>query len=495
MLKLEEIKVGAQLAGLAPNELASVIAVTPVGGDAVTVVYKLHSGAIKEQLIYRDSEARLSLAEAGLAWSFDSPSEDFKLALEAMRIQMGYLFDPMMAIHTSNVEPLPHQISAVYEAMLPKQPLRFVLADDPGAGKTIMAGLLIKELIMRGDAQRVLIVAPGSLTEQWQDEMRDKFTIDFKLFSREAQELSSTGNFFQDENLLIARVDQLARREEFQQKLRGTHWDLIIVDEAHKLAVHKYGREAKKTERYKLGELLGSITRHFLLMTATPHNGNDDEFRLWLALLDSDRFYGEDRDDTRMDVSDIMRRMVKEELLKFDGTRLFPERRAYTINYTLSAPEAALYQQVTQYVVEEMNRADRLDGQRKGQVGFALTMLQRRLASSPEAIYQSLKRRKERLEKQLKEMKLAARGQTIIDRDTEFRNGALYIEKKIDLLRESKGMSNFDSINGSWKEYLAQLRHQNDIRNYKGMVSTGCAFNFNSANAKEFKEGGKCYVK
>ena len=129
MLKLEDIKVGAQLEGLKPGELATVVAVTPVGADAVTAYYKTHSGEVKEQLLYRDSEKDLSIAQIGLAWSFDSPSRDFKLALEAMRIQMGYLFDPMMAIHTANnVEPLPHQISAVYEAMLPKQPLRFVLA-------------------------------------------------------------------------------------------------------------------------------------------------------------------------------------------------------------------------------------------------------------------------------------------------------------------------------------------------------------------------------
>lgn len=433
MLKLEDIKVGAQIKGLAANELAVVVAVNPVGPNAVTVYYKTHSGAVNEQLLFRDSEARLSIAQTGLAWSFESPSKDFKLALEAMRIQRGFLFDPMMAIHTSNVEPLPHQISAVYEAMLPKQPLRFVLADDPGAGKTIMAGLLIKELLMRSDAQRVLIVAPGSLTEQWQDEMRDKFTIDFKLFSREQQELSPSGNYFNDENLLIARVDQLARAEDLQQKLKGTHWDLIIVDEAHKLSAHRNGNKISKTQRYSLGELLGSITRHFLLLTATPHNGKDDDFRLWLSLLDSDRFYGNSREDTKLDVSDLMRRMVKEELLKFDGTRLFPERRAYTVNYKLSPKENSLYNQVTQYVIEEMDRAERLDGQRKGQVGFALTILQRRLASSPEAIYQSLRRRKERLEKQLKEMKLAARGQAVFDCDNEFSNGVLYTEKKIDL--------------------------------------------------------------
>ena len=420
MLKLEDIKVGAQVEGLVPGELAEVIAVAPVGTDALTVIYRAHSGSLHDQLIYRSSEASLSLAKSGLAWSFDSPSLNFKLALEAMRIQMGFLFDPMMGIHTSNVIPLPHQISAVYEAMLPKQPLRFVLADDPGAGKTIMAGLLIKELLMRADAKRVLIVAPGSLTEQWQDEMNEKFGIEFKLFSREEQEHSASGNYFIDEDLLIARVDQLSRSEDLLKKLEATQWDLIIIDEAHKLSAHYFGNKVDKTARYRLGELLGGITRHFLLMTATPHCGKEADFRLWLALLDSDRFYGDSREDTRLDVSDVMRRLVKEELLKFDGTRLFPERKAYTVNYTLSPEEASLYEQVTQYVVEEMNRADRLDDKRKRMVGFALTILQRRLASSPEAIYQSLHRRRERLESQLKDQKLQLKGKIISEQKHQF---------------------------------------------------------------------------
>ena len=431
MLKLEDIRQGAQVIGLIPGEIATIKMVEPIGRDAVNVYFKTADGTLREQQLYRSSESALELAKAGLAWSFDAPYKDFKLALEALRIKMGYLFDPMMAIHTSNIMPLPHQITAVYESMLPMQPLRFVLADDPGAGKTIMAGLLIKELLMRSDAKRILIVSPGSLTEQWQEELRDKFTLDFKIFSREQQELSPTGNYFEDENLLIARLDQLARSEDLQRKLSVTHWDLTIIDEAHKLSAHHFAGKDEKTERYKLGELLGRISRHFLMMTATPHNGKDEDFNLWLALLDTDRFYGENRDGIKMDVKDVMRRMVKEELLKFDGTRLFPERRAYTVNYKLSDAEAALYEQVTMYVVEEMNRAERLDGQRKGQVGFALTMLQRRLASSPEAIYQSLKRRLDRLSSQLKEMKLRARGQTVIvDGDGD---ASQLIEKKMDL--------------------------------------------------------------
>ncbi|TFI04028.1 DEAD/DEAH box helicase, partial [Thiopseudomonas sp. 4R-3cl] len=262
------------------------------------------------------------------------------------------------------------------------------------------------------DVQRVLIVAPGSLVEQWQDEMHEKFGLSFALFSREQVEHSRSGNPFEDADLLVARVDQLARAEDLQDKLRLTRWDLIVVDEAHKLSANYFGNKINKTRRFELGELLGSITRHFLLMTATPHNGKEEDFQLFMSLLDADRFYGKFRDGAhKVDVSDLMRRMVKEDMLRFDGTRLFPERRAYTVNYRLSDLEAALYGAVTDYVKEQFNKADQLaDGARKGTVGFALTALQRRLASSPEAIYQSLKRRRNKLARRVEEEKLRQRG-------------------------------------------------------------------------------------
>lgn len=415
-MKFEDIKAKSQILGLIPNEVVTVIA-TNKTGNAVTVFFQKADGGIAQQMVFLEDLDKLSLAQVGRPWSFDSDGNEFKLALEAMRIQLSYLFDPMMAIHSSNIEPLPHQISAVYESMLPKQPLRFVLADDPGAGKTIMAGLLIQELIMRADSRRILIVSPGSLTEQWQDELIEKFGIKFDIFSKEKQEQSSSGNFFQENDLVIARVDQLARNEIYQQKLQAVEWDLVIIDEAHKLSASRNGNKINKTYRYRLGEMLGSRTRHFLLMTATPHNGKEAEFQLWLSLLDSDRFYGEERNASRLDVSDVMRRMVKEELLKFDGTKLFPERRTYTVNYKLSDAEMHLYNHVTAYVVDEMNRADNLDNTRKSNVGFALTMLQRRLASSPSAIYLSLKRRVEKLSRQLKELK--AMGATSVETSNE----------------------------------------------------------------------------
>lgn len=410
-MKLEQITKGALLTGVEPGKVVRVVSVDPLGDNSVTVVYRTDDGRLGERVIFRSNEAELNVASEGRPWAFDADGEGFKLATEAIRINLAHLFDPMMAVHTSNVEPLPHQITAVYESMLPRQPLRFVLADDPGAGKTIMAGLLIRELLMRADAARVLIVSPGSLVEQWQDELFEKFGLSFTLFTRELVDQSRTGNPFDDHDLLVARLDQLSRSEELQEKLKLCRFDLVVVDEAHKLSATWFGTKINETKRFKLGQLLGSISRHFLLMTATPHNGKEEDFQLFLSLLDSDRFYGKFRDGAhKVDVSDLMRRMVKEDLLKFDGTRLFPERIAYTANYKLSEAEAELYNLVTAYVKEEMNRADALDGKRKGTVGFALTALQRRLASSPEAIYQSLKRRREKLKRRIEEEKIKQRG-------------------------------------------------------------------------------------
>ncbi len=333
---------------------------------------------------------------------------------EAHRIRLAYLFDPVLAVHSSLVEPLPHQITAVYEAMLPRQPLRYLLADDPGAGKTIMAGLLMKELIARGDLHRCLVVCPGSLAEQWQDELYQRFHLPFEILTNDQLESARTGNWFLEKNLVIARLDKLSRNEDVQEKLKSPdcRWDLIVCDEAHKMSASLFGGEVKYTKRYRLGQLLSTLTRHFLLMTATPHNGKEADFQLFMALLDGDRFEGRYRDGAHTaDVSDLMRRMVKENLLKFDGTPLFPKRIAYAVPYKLSDAETHLYKIVTDYVREEFNRAEALENdKRAGTVGFALTILQRRLASSPEAIYQSLRRRRERLESRLRELELLQRG-------------------------------------------------------------------------------------
>jgi superfamily II DNA or RNA helicase len=399
MATLENLKPGLRLAGVIPGQTVSVIAVQPHGSDAVELTYRTSDGGLAQRVLGRDAEAELSLAEAE-SRPFDAPADDFRLVAECQRIKLAGLWDPMLAVTTSDIQPLPHQLRAVYGELLPRTPLRFLLADDPGAGKTIMAGLYIKELILREDVKRCLIVAPGGLVEQWQDELFLKFGLRFEIFSPQLGETPFGSSVFDHHPLLIARMDQLSRNDLLIDELAKSQWDLVVVDEAHRMGAHYFGGEVKKTKRFQLGELLGDVARHLLLMTATPHSGIEEDFQLFLTLLDRDQFEGKfDSKHHVVDTGDVMRRMVKEDLLTFDGKPLFPERIAETVPYELSALEQDLYEQVTTYVREGMNRAAKLDGKRRNTVGFALTVLQRRLASSPEAIYRSLERRAARLQR------------------------------------------------------------------------------------------------
>ena len=415
--RLEDLTPGAMVTGVVPGETAvAVVAAEWHGTACVTVTYRTTDGSVGQRLVFRADESRLEVAGSPngqgtsvMTWTFDADGDLFRLVAEARRIRLAHLFDPRLAVHLSLLEPLPHQIQAVYGELLPRHPLRFALCDDPGAGKTIMAGLYLKELLLRGDVRRCLIVAPGGLVTQWQDEMADRFGLRFSILTRDMIEASRTvGDPFAEHDLLIARLDHLARNDDLVERLRHTEWDLAIVDEAHRMSARYFGNELKETKRYRLGKVLGQSARHLLLMTATPHAGKEEDFHLFLALLDPDRFEGRNREASTnaparaVDVSDLLRRMVKEKLLRFDGRPLFPERRATTVAYPLSPKEAELYAEVTAYVADEMNRADRLsaegEGRRGNRVGFAVTVLQRRLASSPEAIYQSLRRRRTRLE-------------------------------------------------------------------------------------------------
>ncbi len=394
-LKLEDLAPGLQITGVVPHEVVQVIFGQPHGRDAVELTYKTSSGGLGQRVMFRRDEETLAISTSG-SRPFDASSIDFKTVAEAQRIKLAGLYDPMLAVATSNVQPLPHQIRAVYGELLPRTPLRFLLADDPGAGKTIMAGLFIKELILREDVQRCLIVAPGGLVEQWQDELFFKFGLSFEILTTPMIDTNLGHDVFDNHPLLIARMDQLARSEDLQQRLRNSQWDLAIVDEAHRMGAHYFGNKLEKTKRFQLGELIGEVARHFLLMTATPHSGKEEDFQLFLSLLDKDRFAG--KNGISVDTSDVMRRMVKEDLLTFEGRKLFPERVAESIPYELTEVENDLYELVTDYVRNGMNRAAKLDGKRRNTVGFALTVLQRRLASSPEAIHRSLVRRAQRLE-------------------------------------------------------------------------------------------------
>jgi len=410
-LRLEQIIAGLKVHGLDADGVAEILAARWIGQDALDVAYRVGGQTRSRMVLRADEEALSSLSEAASAFALDGDGAVFRLAAEATRIRLAHLFDPYLAVHASRIEALPHQITAVYGEMLSKQPLRFLLADDPGAGKTIMAGLLIKELVLRGDLERCLIVAPGSLVEQWQDELSEKFELEFDILSRDQVETSRTGNPFEERDRLIVRLDMAARSDELIAKLEASRpYDLIICDEAHRMSATVFGTETKYTKRYLLGQRLGARTRNLLLMSATPHNGKDADFQLFMGLLDSDRFEGRYREGVhKVDVGDLMRRLTKEELRRFDGTPLFPERRAYTVRYALSAPEQDLYEAVTRYVREEMNRAEQslADDKRRQNVGFALQILQRRLASSPAAIHESLKRRLARLEAWLAEERSA----------------------------------------------------------------------------------------
>src|SRR6185437_9351402 len=296
MARLEELTKGALVRGVLGDRVVKIIDIAWHGSSAVTLTYTdVASGKADQDLLYREDEPRLAVEQAGRAWSMDADAHLFRLVSEAKRISLAYLFDPFLAVQTSNLDPLPHQIEAVYDQMLPRQPLRYLLADDPGAGKTIMAGLFCKELMIRGDVERCLVIAPGSLVEQWQDELWQKFALHFEILTRDMIEAARSGNPFAERPLLIARLDHLSRNEGLQAKLEATDWDLVVVDEAHKMSAHYVGGEIKETKRYKLGRLAGSVTRHFLLMTATPHAGIEEDFHLFLALLDADRFEGKPR--------------------------------------------------------------------------------------------------------------------------------------------------------------------------------------------------------
>jgi len=232
------------------------------GEQVANVTFVDAEGRAGTQLVYRDQESSLEVVQQTRPLSFTAEGQLFRLVSEAQRLRLAFLFDPLIAVSTSDIEPLPHQITAVYETMLDRRPLRFLLADDPGAGKTIMTGLLIKELMIRGDVAKCLIVTPGSLVEQWQDELDQKFNLSFDILTNEGLQAARTGNWFLEHNLCICRLDKLSRNEDVQEKLATVDWDLVVVDEAHKMSAHFFsGDELKETKRFKLGKLLSQHTR------------------------------------------------------------------------------------------------------------------------------------------------------------------------------------------------------------------------------------------
>ncbi len=338
----------------------------------------------------------IKITQAGQLAALDGNPTHFRLAAEAHRIRLAYQYDPHFAVSVSQVDPLPHQMDAVYGYLLTQPRIRFLIADDPGAGKTIMAGLTTKELKFRGLVERTLIVTPANLTDQWRRELHDKFGETFTVINRGTVSSAYGRNVWEDNPQCITSIDFLARQDDILNLLRDVRWDLVIVDEAHKMAAYNYGNKINKTQRYEFGEFLRDRTDHFLFLTATPHKGDPDNFALLLQLLDRDLYVTGNilAEASAHNENRIMIRRLKEDMRKFDGSPCFPPRHVKTLSYRLSQEELDLYDAVTEYVQNNFQRAVAAENRN---VGLALTVLQRRLASSLAAIRLSLERRLKRL--------------------------------------------------------------------------------------------------
>ena len=377
-------------------EPVQILDVRPVGGRFEIAAELLKSKRLSK-LVLTAKEIEELLKRLGDASSFSGNPNLFALGTEAHRIRLGYAFDPYFAVWASRVDPLPHQLEAVYGVLLRRPKVRFLLADDPGAGKTIMAGLFLKELKYRGVVQRVLIVTPANLTDQWRRELKEKFNETFVIANRGTANARFGESLWEKENQIITSLD-FAKREPYIEELRSVRWDLVIVDEAHKLSATRYGREIKRSQRYRLGEVLSETSTHLLFLTATPHQGDAERFRLLLDLLEPYLFAtpGILEEAARAGENPILLRRLKEDMTDFEEKPLFPPRRVFTPSFRLSPSEKLLYDSVTDYVRHYFNRA--LDEKRRN-VGLAMTVLQRRLASSTHAIASSLENRLKRLQK------------------------------------------------------------------------------------------------
>lgn len=372
-------------------------------GDYVRIVgATLRSHTHIDQLLPKSELGTINGAEVAAPFAAE-PRQVF-LALEALRYRFASLYDPLLAMNTCKVDPLPHQIDAVYGYVLQLPRIRFLIADDPGAGKTIMAGLTIKELKLRHQASRILIVAPGHLKDQWRREMKERFEETFTIVDRGFMDAFYGENVWARENQLIASID-FAKQEDILASMASIHFDLIIVDEAHKMSAYRYGEKLDKTSRYRLGETLSEISTHLLFLTATPHRGDPENFRLFLDLLEPGFFATTDMvaESIHNQENPLFIRRIKEDLKDFEGKPLFLPRYVETREFRLgieSPVEVELYNGLSRYVNEQYNKALTKPDKRRN-VAFALVILQRRLASSTFALLMSLERRKKRLEELL----------------------------------------------------------------------------------------------
>jgi superfamily II DNA or RNA helicase len=407
---------GVLLEGDYWSEPVRILAVEHLGTRVKIEAVGINSSQFYQSILSAADLKRVRVVD-DTARDFGGRGEAFFLAMEAQRIRYAYQFDPLFAINVSQVEPLPHQIEAVYHYILRSPRIRFLLADDPGAGKTIMTGLLLKELKYRGLVRRTLIVVPGHLKDQWLREMKERFGETFTVVDRSVIDATWGRNVWQEQPQLITSMD-FAKQDDVMASLAEVRWDLVVVDEAHKMAAYRYGEKMTKTDRYRLGELLSRTSNFLLFLTATPHRGDPENFRLFLDLLQPGLFANTSLLIESVQNADnpLFLRRLKEDLKDFEGRPLFPPRHVATKAYRLNDDEKRLYNAVTEYVEKSYNKALAAE---KRNVAFALLILQRRLASSLRAVRRSLERRKERLEELLKLGKWLAERGTVDEEELE----------------------------------------------------------------------------
>jgi len=400
------LKPGSIVRGSLFPEPVQVIVCTSLGASMKLIGKGLDSGRVYEPVLDAGQVASLHISPDQPP--FDGDPLHFRLGIEALRLSLAYEYDPYFSLSIARVDPLPHQLEAVYDYFIKLPRIRFLLADDPGAGKTIMAGLLLKELKIRGLAKRTLIVTPANLSFQWQRELKDKFRETFEIVRGDVLRANYGSNPWQEKNQVITSVSWVSRIEDARDSLLRSNWDLIIVDEAHKMSASSADH---KTLAYTLGENLSTMTDHFLLMTATPHKGDPEHFCLFLRLLDAD-VYADVRsleEAMRRKSAPFYLRRTKEALVGFPDPdsgqvkKLFTKRNVQTVPFQIDSDEWDFYDALTRYVEDQSIRAQAANATTGRAIGFTMAMLQRRLASSTYAARRSLERMREKRQRILED--------------------------------------------------------------------------------------------
>lgn len=399
---IDQLKPNLIVRGSLFPEPIQVIVTIPMGQSIKLIGKGLNTNQVYEPILNIDQLAQLQVSPDKQL--FDGDAQNFRLGVEALRWGLAHEYDPFFSLAIAKVDPLPHQLEAVYDYFLKLARIRFLLADDPGAGKTIMAGLLLKELKVRGLVKRTLIVAPANLTFQWQRELKEKFREDFEIVRGDILRANYGTNPWQEKNQVVTSVAWVSRIADAKESLLRSEWDLVIVDEAHKMSAYS---SDKKTLAYQLGERLSEMTDHYLLMTATPHKGDPENFRLFLELLDRD-VYGDIKsleEAMQRNVAPFYLRRTKEALVSFPDPetglvkKLFTTRKVETIEFQIDDEELDFYDDLTSYVEDQSIKAAEDESARGRALGFTMAMLQRRFASSIYAVRRSLERMRDKRQK------------------------------------------------------------------------------------------------